>query len=74
VARVYVLINTEMGSESEVLKALRKIEGVDYAHRLWGVYDIILSTKADAIDKLKRIKGRIEEIAKISSKLMLLAS
>jgi len=48
----YVLINTEIGSEFDVLKELKKVEGVEEAHNLWGVYDIIASIKADTIDKL----------------------
>ena len=51
----YVFINTEIGSESNVLEELKKIEGVEEAHALWGVYDIIASIKADTINKLVSI-------------------
>ena len=54
-ATAYVLLNTEIGSEKQVLKALKKIEGVEEAHSLWGVYDIIANIKAENIDKLKDI-------------------
>ena len=43
----YLLLNTEIGAENQVLNALRKIEGVKEAHNLWGVYDIIANIKAD---------------------------
>ena len=33
----YVLINTEIGFEFNVLEALKKVEGVEEAHNLWGV-------------------------------------
>ncbi len=73
--RAYVLINTEIGSESQVLRELKKVEGVEDAHSLWGVYDIIVSVKADTIDKLKSIiTRRIEKIGKVNSKLTLLTS
>ena len=49
----YVLLNTEIGAENQVLKALKKIEGVEEAHHLWGVYDIIANVKADNMEKLK---------------------
>jgi DNA-binding Lrp family transcriptional regulator len=54
-ATAYVLLNTEIGAEKQVLKALKKIEGVEEAHSLWGVYDIIANIKAENIDKLKDI-------------------
>ena len=51
----YVLLNTEIGAENQVLKALKKIEGVEEAHNLWGVYDIIANVKAENMEKLKFI-------------------
>ena len=69
----YILLNTEIGAESQVLKALRKIEGVEEAHNLWGVYDIIANIRADSMDKLKYIiTKQIEKIGKINSKLTMI--
>jgi len=51
----FVLINTEIGSEADVLGTLRKVEGVDEAFAVYGVYDIIARVKADTMDKLKEI-------------------
>jgi len=51
----FVLINTETGSEADVLKDLKKIEGVAEAFAVYGVYDIIARVKADSMDKLKEI-------------------
>jgi DNA-binding Lrp family transcriptional regulator len=66
----YVFINTEIGSESNVLEELKKIEGVEEAHALWGVYDIIASIKADTINKLVSIiTKQIENIEKVTAKL-----
>ena len=71
--RAYVLINTEIGSESRVLEELKNVEGVEDAHSLWGVYDIIVSIKAETVDKLKSIiTKKIEKIGKVNSKLTLL--
>ncbi len=71
----YILLNTEIGAENQVLKALKKIEGVEEAHNLWGVYDIIANVKADKIEKLKYIvTKRIEKIDKINSKLTMIIS
>jgi DNA-binding Lrp family transcriptional regulator len=69
----YVLINTEIGSESDVLEALKKVEGVEEAHNLWGVYDIIASIKAETMDKLTSIiTKKIEKIGKVNAKLTMI--
>ena len=69
----YVLLNTEIGAQNQVLKVLKKIEGVEEAHTLWGVYDIIANIKADNMEKLKYIiTKRIEKIGKINSKLTMI--
>ena len=69
----YVLLNTEIGAEAEVVKALRKVEGVETAVNLWGVYDIIASIRADSMDKMSFIINKeIEKISKIHSKLTMI--
>jgi DNA-binding Lrp family transcriptional regulator len=69
----YVLLNTKIGAESDVLEALRKVEGVKEAHRLWGVYDIIASVKTETMDKLKHVVTRkLGEIAGVNSKLTMI--
>jgi DNA-binding Lrp family transcriptional regulator len=69
----YVLLNTEIGAENQVLKALRKIEGVKEAHNLWGVYDIIANIKADSLEGLRYIiTKRIGQIGRINSKLTMI--
>ena len=69
----YVLLNTEIGAEAQVLKALKKIEGVEDAHNLWGVYDIIAHIKADSMSNLTSIiTQRIEKIGRINSKLTMI--
>ena len=59
----------------QVLKALKKIEGVEEAHHLRGVYDIIANVKADNMEKLKYIiTKKVEKIGKINSKLTMVIS
>ena len=61
----YILLNMEIGAEKQVLKALKKIEGVEAAQHLWGVYDIIVNVKADSMEELKYIITKhIEKIVK----------
>ncbi|MCL2359976.1 MAG: Lrp/AsnC ligand binding domain-containing protein [Nitrososphaerota archaeon] len=69
----YVLLNTEIGAENQVLKALKGIDGIEEAYNLWGVYDIIANVKAENMEKLKHIiTNRIEKIGQINSKLTMI--
>jgi len=69
----YILLNTEIGAEHQVLDALKKIEGVQEVHSLWGVYDIIAHVKAENREKLEYIiTKRIQKIGKINSKLTMI--
>jgi len=71
----FVLLNTQIGAENQVLKALKALDGVEEAHILWGVYDIIANVKADSMEELKDIiYNRFEEIGKINSKLTMVIS
>jgi DNA-binding Lrp family transcriptional regulator len=51
----FVLINAEIGSESEVLQSLKKVSNVIEAYPVYGVYDIVAKVEADTMDKLKDI-------------------
>jgi DNA-binding Lrp family transcriptional regulator len=69
----FVLINTEIGSEADVLKDLKKVEGVDEAHAVYGVYDIIARVKADTMDRLKEtVTWKIRRLDKVRSTLTMI--
>jgi len=69
----FVLVNTEIGSEADVLKELKKVKGVDEAFVVYGVYDIIARIKADTMDKLKEIvTWRIRRLGKVRSTLTMI--
>jgi DNA-binding Lrp family transcriptional regulator len=69
----FVLINAEIGSEGEVLADLKKVEGVDEAYSVYGVYDVIVKVKADSMDKLKDIvTWRIRRLDKVRSTLTMI--
>jgi len=70
----FILLNTEIGAENQVLNYLRNIDGVDEAHGLWGVYDLIVNVQAKSMDELKEINKRISGIGQINSKLTMLVS
>jgi len=71
--RAFVLINVESGSEDEVLKELKKIEGVEEAYFSYGVYDLITKIKADTMENLKdMVTRRIRSLNKVRSTLTLI--
>jgi DNA-binding Lrp family transcriptional regulator len=71
--RAFVLINVESGSEDEVLKELKTIEGVEEAYFSYGVYDLITKIKADSMEKLKEMVTRqIRALSKVRSTLTLI--
>jgi DNA-binding Lrp family transcriptional regulator len=51
----FVLINTETGYMESVVEALKKIDGVEEAYLVYGVYDVVAKIKANSMDKLKEI-------------------
>lgn len=69
----FVLINSEIGAESEVLNELRKVEGVEEAYSVYGVYDIIAKVRADSMEKLKDIvTWKIRRLSKVRSTLTMI--
>ncbi len=69
-----LLLNT--GSESsqdEILESLKLVEGVEEAHALYGVYDLMIKIKALTLDQLKQIiKLNIRQVAGVTSSLTLM--
>jgi DNA-binding Lrp family transcriptional regulator len=66
--KAFVLINTQIGSEEEVLKYLRNLEEVEEAHIVYGVYDIVAKVTAEDINKLRDIVTmKIRKMSKIMS-------
>jgi len=70
VANAFILISTELGSETDVLKELKKIDEVKEGHMVYGVYDIIARIEADNMENLKDVISlKVRRISKIRSTL-----
>jgi len=66
----FVLINSEIGAEDEVLNALKKVEGVEEAYVVYGVYDIVAKIRAETMDKLREIvTWKIRRLNRVRSTL-----
>ena len=71
----FVLINTEMGAENEVLNTLKKISDVKEAYVVYGVYDIVAKVEAETMDRLRDvITWNIRRLDKVRSTLTMMTA
>lgn len=69
----FVLINAEIGSEEEVLKELKKVEGVVESYVVYGVYDVVAKIRSDTMDKLKDVvTWHVRRLNKVRSTLTMI--
>ena len=52
-AFAYILINSELGMENELIKKLRALHEATEAYVTYGVYDIIVKVEAENLQVLK---------------------
>ena len=72
-ATAYVLINCELGSEEEIIKQLKELEGVTEVHGTFGAYDILSKIESTTVEALREtITWKIRKIDKIRSTLTLM--
>jgi DNA-binding Lrp family transcriptional regulator len=72
-AEAFVLINTEVGGENKVLKALIGVEGVEEAYIVYGIYDVVAKVRAPDIESLKTIvTTNIRKLPKVKSTLTMI--
>jgi DNA-binding Lrp family transcriptional regulator len=51
----FILINTEVTAEQEVLEMLKSQPEVEEADLVYGIYDIVVKVKAETLESLKQI-------------------
>ncbi|HJS81863.1 MAG TPA: hypothetical protein VJ742_03415 [Nitrososphaera sp.] len=47
-AEAYVLINCDLGTEENVIKELKSVQGVSEVKGVFGVYDVIAKVTSDS--------------------------
>jgi len=66
----FVLINAELGAETELLKQLKGIAHVKYVYVLYGAYDLVVKVEAPDNEILKRtISNDIRQLKNVRSTL-----
>jgi DNA-binding Lrp family transcriptional regulator len=72
-AEAYILINCEIGSEEEVIAALKNIDTIKEVHGTFGAYDILAKIESPQVEDLREtITWKIRKIDKIRSTLTLM--
>ena len=72
-ATAYVLLNTELGAETEVMKDMKMIVEIKEAHMVYGVYDIIARIEADTMEDLKNIiSWKVRRLNKVRSTITMI--
>jgi Lrp/AsnC family transcriptional regulator for asnA, asnC and gidA len=67
-----LLINTEEFNQ-QLMKALRALKGVEEAYPLYGVYDIIVRTRANTMDEIKEVHNKIRKLQNVRQTLTMIA-
>ncbi len=68
----YVLINSDLGYEEQIIEGLRHISDVKEVHGTFDVYDILAKVESDAVKKLETVTWEIRKIPKIRFTLTLM--
>jgi len=69
----FVLINTEMGSETSVSNLLRENKEVKEVYGVYGVYDLVVRVEAESMQELKDvISTKIRRLENIRSTLTMI--
>ncbi len=68
----YVLINSDLGYEEQIIEELKHISDVKEVHGTFGVYDILAKVESDAVKKLETVTWEIRKIPKIRFTLTLM--
>ena len=72
--KAYILLNTELEKESEVVKELKGIMEIKNIFIVYGIYDIIVEVEAETMDKVKEIVfNKIRHLNIVKSTITLIA-
>jgi DNA-binding Lrp family transcriptional regulator len=71
--KAYILLNTELGKEAEIIEEIQKVKEVKATHSLYGIYDLIVEVEAESMDKVKEVVfNNIRRLDNVKSTITLL--
>jgi len=69
----YVLINCDLGYETEVIDELKHLDNVKEANGVFGAYDILTKVESDSVEHLRDvITWKIRKLNRVRSTLTLI--
>ncbi|MBS7643120.1 Lrp/AsnC ligand binding domain-containing protein [Candidatus Bathyarchaeota archaeon] len=71
-AHAFIFINTEPGSETEVLRQIRQKPEVKEAYMVQGIYDLIAKVETDSKTRLRETADKIRGLNHVRSLLVLM--
>jgi|TARA_Y100000031_G_scaffold91740_1_gene100777 DNA-binding Lrp family transcriptional regulator len=72
-AKAYVLINCDLGSEDKIISDVRKLEHIKDAVGTFGAYDIVAKIEAENSEQLREtVTWKIRKMDKVRSTLTLM--
>jgi DNA-binding Lrp family transcriptional regulator len=73
IMKAFVLLNTELGQESNIIEALDGVREIIHIYSLYGIYDLILEMEADTMDRVKEVVfNKVRRLDNVKSTITLL--
>jgi DNA-binding Lrp family transcriptional regulator len=71
--KAFVMLNVDLGCEKDVLKELRRMNGVVEAYVVDGVYDVVVVLEAEGLDDLRNVILKVRSMDNVQSTLTMIA-
>lgn len=71
-SKAFILMNCDLGTERNILKALSTKKGVSFVYKTQGVYDLIMKLELGSVDELRRNIQDIRNIDNVRSSLTMI--
>jgi DNA-binding Lrp family transcriptional regulator len=71
--RAFVMLNVDLGCERDVLRELRRMNGVVEAYVVDGVYDVVVVLEAKSLDDLRNVISKVRGMDNVQSTLTMIA-
>ena len=68
----YILINADLGTETQIIDNIKDLKGIKETYTVYGVYDIIAKAESESLDKLKAIIENARKLPKVRSTLTMI--
>ena len=68
----YILINADLGTETQIIDNIKDLKGIKEAYTVYGVYDSIAKAESESLDKLKAIIENARKLPKVRSTLTMI--